>query len=99
MICVVVCYYLLKVIGKENKLVYFLYADNEIDYIGVDTTLFFTRNNTNQCLNITVIDDDAYEEQNEIFRVVLSSDDSIVRYRIKSATIFIVSSDRKSPKL
>ena len=94
---VVACYW--SCISKENKLVYFLYTDNEIDYIGVETTFLLTPNNTNQCLNITVIDDDAYEKQNEIFRVVLSSDDPIVRYRVKSATISIVSSDRKSPKL
>ena len=69
---------------------------DDLDYTGVEQTLLFSPTVRRLCFNITILDDDVYEEQNDVFRVVLSSTYPVVSYGVQNATVFIISSDSES---
>ena len=71
------------------------FKDDELDYTGVEQTLSFGPTVRRLCFNITILDDDVYEEQSDVFRVSLSSTYPVVSYGVQNATVYIVSSDRE----
>ena len=67
-----------------------------VDYNGLGRqVLSFSSGVTRLCVNITILDDDMYEEQADVFGVVLSTTDPVVAYGIKNATISIINSNRE----
>ena len=73
-----------------------LSTDDGIDYNGlVKQVLSFSAGISKLCVNITILDDDVYEEQNDLFGVVLSISDPVVTYIIENATVTIINSDRE----
>ena len=74
-----------------------LSTEDGIDYNGlVKKVLSFSPGIARLCVNVTILDDDVYEEQNDVFGVVLSMSDPVVTYIIENATVSIINSDRES---
>ena len=75
----------------------YLSTNDGIDYDAlVKQVLSFSPGISRLCVNITILDDDVYEEQNDyLFGVVLSISDPVVTYIIENATVTIINSDRE----
>ena len=87
-----ICLYMLLILNCYN----YLSTDDGIDYNGlVKQVLSFSPGISKLCVNITILDDDVYEEQNDLFGVVLPISDPVVTYIIENATVTIINSDRE----
>ena len=73
-----------------------LSAVDGVDYNGLmRQVLSFSPGVTRLCVNITILDDNVYEEQTNMFGVLLLPTDPVVTYRIKNANVSIINSNRE----
>ena len=59
----------------------------------MEQTLSFNPGIARLCLNITILDDNVYEGQNEEFGVMLHTSDPVVSYIVRTISFFILDTD------